>query len=156
MLKQTGAKRRVNSSQEQTHVRKRMWSTRVLGKYWALQLPGTALLILILYLLRDRLEIPTWLLWSIVAGWVVKDILLYPLLWRSYDPGYPMTAHAMEGAHGVVVERLDPSGYVRVRGELWRAELADGSRPVKEGERIRVEAMKGLTLLVQREDEENI
>ena len=129
-------------------VERRLWSARVLGKYWALQVPGTVLLILMLHLLQDYLSIPTWLLWSIVGFWVLKDVVLYPIVWRSYDPGYPAMLHSLEGEQGVATERLDPSGYVRVHGELWRAELARGARAVDKNERIQVQAMRGLTLIV--------
>ncbi len=130
----------------------RIWNARVLLRYWLLQLPATALLILILVLLRDRLEIPGWVVWSIVAIWVMKDALLYPLVWRSYDVAYPVTANAMEGAYGVATERIDPTGYVRVRGELWSAELMDGAPPIDKGERVLVEMRREFVLLVRPRD----
>ncbi|NIO42199.1 MAG: hypothetical protein GTO41_19820 [Burkholderiales bacterium] len=133
-------------------VERRLWSARVLGKYWALQIPGTVLLVVILHLLQDRLGLSTWLLWGIVGFWVAKDVALYPVVWRSYDPGYPATLHSLDGARGVATERLDPAGYVRVRGELWRAELVHGARAVKKGERVRVQSMRDFTLLVIPED----
>lgn len=129
-------------------VERRLWSARVLGKYWAFQIPGTVLLIVILHLLQDRLDLSTWLLWGIVGFWVAKDVALYPVVWRSYDAGYPATQHSLDGARGVATERLDPSGYVRVRGELWHAELARGARPVDKDEPVQVRAMRGLTLIV--------
>ena len=124
----------------------------MLLRYWLLQLPGTALLVLLLVLFRDRLEIPTWMFWSIVTIWVAKDVLLYPLVWRSYDTAYPGTAHSMEGAYGVATERIDPKGYVRVRGELWRAELVDGVAPIDKGERVLVEMRRDFVLLVKPRD----
>jgi membrane protein implicated in regulation of membrane protease activity len=111
-----------------------------------------ALLVLILVLLRDRLQIPDWALWSIVAVWVAKDALLYPLVWRSYDTAYPVTAHSMEGAHGVATERIDSTGYVRVRGELWRAELTDSAPPIDKGERVLVETRRDFVLRVRPRD----
>ena len=145
MSKRTLSEHRVISPKA---IEKRLWSARVLGKYWALQIPGTVLLIVILHLLQDRLGLSTWLLWGIVGFWVAKDVALYPVVWRSYDAGYPATQHSLDGARGVATERLDPSGYVRVRGELWRAELARGARPVDKDEPVQVRAMRGLTLIV--------
>jgi membrane protein implicated in regulation of membrane protease activity len=130
----------------------RIWNARVLLRYWLLQLPATGLLILILVLLRDRLSIPDWVLWSIVAIWVAKDALLYPLVWRSYDVAYPVTAHSLEGAHGVATERIDSTGHVRVRGELWRAELTAGAPPIDKGEHVLVETRRDLILLVRPRD----
>lgn len=127
---------------------RRMWSASVLGKYWALQLPEAALVIVILLLLQEWLGFSTWLTWSLVGLWVAKDAALYPFVWRSYDPGYPTTLHSLDGERGVATERLDRSGYVRVRGELWRAELAPGARPVDKDEPVRVEATRGLRVIV--------
>ncbi|MDH3412232.1 MAG: NfeD family protein [Gammaproteobacteria bacterium] len=127
---------------------RRMWSASVLGKYWALQLPEAALVVVILLLLQAWLGFPTWLTWSLVGLWVTKDAAFYPFVWRSYDPGYPATLHSLDGEHGVATERLDRSGYVRVRGELWRAELDRGARPVDKDEPVQVQATRGLTVIV--------
>jgi membrane protein implicated in regulation of membrane protease activity len=125
-----------------------MWSAQVFGKYWLLQLPEVALLVIILLLLQQGFGIPAWVIWSVVALWIAKDAALYPLLWRSFDPEYPAMSHSLDGEHGVATERLDPSGYVRVRGELWRAELARGARAVDKDERVQVQEMRGLTVIV--------
>jgi len=125
-----------------------MWSASVLVKYWLLQLPETALLVVILLLLQQWFAIPTWVVWGLVGLWVAKDAALYPFVWRSFDPAYPATQHSLDGEHGIATERLDRCGYVRVRGELWRAELAHGARPVDKDERIQVQQMRGLTLIV--------
>jgi len=125
-----------------------MWSAQVLGKYWLLQLPELALLVVVLLVLRDWQGLPAWLAWSVVGLWLAKDAALYPFVWRSYDPGHPATLHSLDGEHGVATERLDRSGYIRVRGELWRAELAPEARPVDEGEPVQVQATRGLTLIV--------
>lgn len=85
-----------------------MWSGRVLAKYWALQLPATALVIMVLL----GVGLPQWMLWAIVAVWVAKDAILYPFVWRAYDPVDPAALpYPMQGAKGVAVDRLDPSGW---------------------------------------------
>jgi membrane protein implicated in regulation of membrane protease activity len=132
--------------------RRRMWSSAVLVKYWAIQLPLTALAIAILLLVEDHLEWPQWIVWTLVAVWVAKDAILYPLVWRAYDPSDPAALpYPMEGARGIAIDRIDPSGRVRVSGELWRAELSRGARRIEEGETVQVNARRGLTLLVERE-----
>jgi membrane-bound serine protease (ClpP class) len=50
---------------------------------------------------------------------------------------------ALVGTTAVVADE----GWVRVAGELWRARGAEGARP---GERVTVEGVDGLTLLVRR------
>jgi membrane-bound ClpP family serine protease len=129
-----------------------MWSPKVFAKYWALQVAGTALIALILVVLQEPLAIPTWLVWTIVALWVLKDAALYPFVWRSYDPDYPSML-SIEGEVGVATDRIDPSGPVRVRGARWRATLAHGARPVDKGEAVRVWERRGLTLVVAALDD---
>jgi membrane-bound serine protease (ClpP class) len=45
---------------------------------------------------------------------------------------------------------LDPEGQVWIEGALWRARLGDGGR-LRPGDRVRVEAVEGLTLVVRPE-----
>ena len=54
---------------------------------------------------------------------------------------------AMVGMTGVVVTTLNPSGQVKVQGEVWNAECPDGT--LKKGEKIVVTAVLGLTLIVK-------
>jgi membrane-bound serine protease (ClpP class) len=46
---------------------------------------------------------------------------------------------------------LAPEGQVWIEGALWRARLATGADGVQIGDRVRVEAVEGLTLVVRPE-----
>lgn len=46
---------------------------------------------------------------------------------------------------------LDPEGQVWIEGALWRARMAGGNGGVSLGDRVRVEAVEGLTLVVRPE-----
>jgi len=127
---------------------------RILVRYALLQLPGLALLVLILVFVQRWVDLPVWVAWGSIAIWVVKDAILYPFVWKAYDWDTPQGANSMVGARGIAKERLAPSGYVQVRGELWKAELMEGSPPLEKGERVRVERARGLTLIVKHIDEE--
>ncbi|HVL35049.1 MAG TPA: NfeD family protein [Burkholderiales bacterium] len=129
--------------------RRRMWSARLLVKYWLLQLPAIGLVLMILLAVEANLAWPRWVVWTLVAAWIAKDAILYPVLWRAYDLADPSALpYPMEGAIGVAVGRIDPSGLVRIWGELWRAELCAGARRIEPGETVQVTARRGLTLLV--------
>ncbi len=52
------------------------------------------------------------------------------------------------GEVGEARSPLDPEGQVFVEGTLWRARVADGRGRVAAGGRVRVDAVEGLTLLV--------
>jgi membrane-bound serine protease (ClpP class) len=53
------------------------------------------------------------------------------------------------GAGGEARSTIDPEGQVWVQGTVWGARLADGSGPVRLGDRVTVEAIDGLTLVVR-------
>lgn len=116
-----------------------------------LQLPALLLLIISLLALRHWSVIPSWVFWAGTAVWIVKDVLLFPFVWRAYDPDAPSAANAMVGRRGVAVQRLEPSGYIQVGGELWNAELEAGETTVEAGETVLVQEVRGLTLQVRRE-----
>jgi membrane-bound serine protease (ClpP class) len=55
----------------------------------------------------------------------------------------------MVGGEAEARSAIDPSGKVFMRGTLWSARLADGVSPVRFGDRVTVEAVDGLTLVVR-------
>lgn len=128
---------------------KKKWSSRILLRYWLLQLPALALLVLILVYAQRWVDLPAWIFWGSLAIWVVKDAVLYPFVWRAYDWDRSKDSNSMVGAKGIAKELLAPSGYVQVRGELWQAELAEGVQSVEEGELVLVQEVRGLTLIVK-------
>jgi membrane protein implicated in regulation of membrane protease activity len=128
------------------------WSTRVVVRYALLQLPALVLLALFLFIVRQWVDVPIWLIWSIVGLWVTKDVILFPLTWRSYDQRRFGRADSMVGLRGIAQDRLAPTGYVEVHGELWQAEVTEGGPPIEQGEEVRVQGIRGLTLIVQPEN----
>ena len=122
-------------------------NTRTAFKYTLVQLPSWLLMAAIMFLLRHWFALPLWLVWTVIAFWVAKDAALFPLMRRAYEPG-ERTFGSLIGERGTSRERLAPSGYILVRGELWRAEV-QGGRGVEAGEEVEVQATRGLTLLVR-------
>ena len=47
---------------------------------------------------------------------------------------------------------LDPEGQVFIEGALWSARLLDDGTSLRPGDRVRVESIDGLTLLVRPRD----
>ena len=130
------------------------WSARVVLRYTLLQLPAIALLVFVLLFIQRWVNIPPWVFWGSLTFWVAKDVILFPFVWRAYDWDRSGKQNAMVGAWGTTRERLAPSGYILVRGELWQAEVEGGGPPIERGERIKVQGMRGLTLLVTPADKE--
>lgn len=127
------------------------WSTRVVLKYLLFQIPGWILLILILLMADHWLDLRKLTMLSIVILWISKDLIMFPFVWRAYDQNSQRIVYRMIGERAVVKERLSPSGYVQVHGELWRAELMPDTTAVEKGRMVRVREVRGLTLIVQPE-----
>ena len=117
-------------------------------RYTLLQLPGYAMLILLLILLKRIVDFPEYIIWGALGLWVVKDIVLFPFVGRYYDPGYPKDWFSMIGQQGVVHKTLAPNGCVRIKGELWRAEALDADIAISTGQSVVVRKLRGLTLQV--------
>ncbi len=122
-------------------------------RYLLFQVPGYVLLMVSLLLIQQWKDLSPWIVWCLVALWVAKDVILFPFIWRSFDRENVKGKQSMTSMHGIAVERLVPSGYIRVRGELWRAEVIGGGWPIEKGETVRVEGVRGLSLLVVPEGE---
>jgi len=135
-----------------TKRKERSWTLRALVKYALLQIPGIFMVVVGAILARRWLDLPVWIVWVAVSIWVVKDIVLFPFLWRAYDnkprPGDP---YSMIGSQGIAQERLAPSGYALVGRELWRVEVMETGSPIEKGEAVRVREINGLTLMVEPE-----
>jgi membrane-bound serine protease (ClpP class) len=55
----------------------------------------------------------------------------------------------MVGGEAEARSAIDPTGKAFMRGTLWSARLAEGVGPVRFGDRVTVEAVDGLTLVVR-------
>jgi membrane protein implicated in regulation of membrane protease activity len=124
-------------------------SLRIVLKYFMLQLPGVVAFALVLLLVRHWMEFPGYLVWVLLGLWLCKDIFLFPILWRFYDPSQHPDRFRMIGRKGLAVTNLAPDGYVLVQGERWQAGIAEGETPIGQGEAICVTAINGLKLTVR-------
>jgi membrane-bound serine protease (ClpP class) len=57
----------------------------------------------------------------------------------------------MVGSTAVARTSIDPDGRVWLGGTIWSARLAEGATPIRLGDKVRVEAVDGLTLVVRPE-----
>ncbi|MGQ9646880.1 MAG: NfeD family protein [Thermodesulfobacteriota bacterium] len=124
--------------------------TRVFVRYALFQIPALVQLILILILIRQWVNLPGWFFWGAIAVWLAKDVILFPFVWRAYDRDRFKELHSLVGIEGIVEERLAPTGYIRVHGELWQAETIGPETCIERGERVRIRGIKGLRLQVEK------
>lgn len=121
-------------------------------RYLLFQVPGWILAAVILLGLMYWIGLTLWIAIGAFSLWVIKDLVFYPLLRKAYESSAKTGADQLVGLQGVARERLDPRGYVHVRGELWRAETEPADGPILAGSRVKVMAANGMTLIVAKED----
>lgn len=116
-------------------------------RYLLWQVPGWTLVGLVAAWASALTGLPPWAAAVGVLLFVAKDLLLYPVMKQTFRP----SEHGrLVGARGHAVEPLAPAGYVRVNGELWRAEHRSPT-PIAAGARVVVRDARGLTLIVDEE-----
>lgn len=122
---------------------------RVYLRYAFFQLPGLGLIIILLWWLTHKLDFPLIYSAAVFSLWLIKDIVMFPFLWRSYDNAPKNVLESMIGKQGTAVDDLDPYGYVRIGGEMWRGELLPGKAPVNKGDSVIVTGVDGLLITVE-------
>ena len=110
--------------------------------------PQWLLLALLAWTAHRVYDVPWWMGAGVVGLWILKDLLLFPVM-RHYYRSVP-SERRIVGAEAVTLSRLNPRGFVRVRGEIWQAESAnDAAGEIREGARVRVSDVRGLLVLVE-------
>jgi membrane-bound serine protease (ClpP class) len=93
-----------------------------------------------------RIRIVTLLPAVLVAAVVSVSVVRLAAQTRAHRP--TTGAAALLGARGSAETRIDPGGWVKVGGELWKAHA---EAPVEAGEMIRVTGIDGLELQIRKE-----
>lgn len=118
-------------------------------RYALLQIPGLLLVILLLTLGLQWGWITTTTATVVFLGWLVKDILLFPLYRPALRADAPPTgSEGMVGALGVCRTAVNGTGMVQIRGENWQCR-SDNGRRLAPGERVEVCAGEGMILTVR-------
>lgn len=119
-------------------------------RYTAFQIPGWLVAAGGGWWLHTTMDVPVWVASGVLVVWVIKDYAMFPVLRFAYEADDRARIEHLIGCEGTAIDPLDPTGYVRVRGELWQARLetagADG--PVTPRTLVTVTAVEGTTLLV--------
>jgi membrane protein implicated in regulation of membrane protease activity len=113
-------------------------------RYLVLQLPSWVVVAAGLIVLHWLTGWPAWIVPACTALYVAKDLVMYRFVRDTLRSPPPR----LVGVRGRAVEPLAPRGWVRVAGELWRAETRGA--PVEAGAEVVVREVHGLTLRVER------
>ena len=93
--------------------------------------------------------------------WVLVPTSITLTIWNVYTYKKTSATQSMKtapgftdmvGTQGEVVSRLNPSGHVKIRGELWAAEAEDGE--LKPGRQVVVVKQNGLKLTVRETNQD--
>ena len=126
-----------------------------LKRYTALSIVGTVFLVLAGIFMFDRSSDPTSIPAVAVASLVLGGFMMFVIERAGKARSRPVMTGWEEliGMTGEVRSTLDPVGQIFIDGALWRAELtpeATAHGPAAVGESVRVESVRGLTLMVVR------
>jgi membrane protein implicated in regulation of membrane protease activity len=117
--------------------------TGAFRNYLMAQLPGWGLAAFVVWALHGLVGLRLWLAFLLLAVWVVKDLVLFPVMRRFYEP--QPAARRIVGETGTAITAISPDGLVRIRAELWQARADE---QIAAGTPVRVLDIEGLTLLV--------
>ena len=126
-----------------------MTRSREIWVYVLWQLPGWCLTGSVALWVAALTGLPAWAAGALVGLVMLKDFALFPAMRVVFRP--PRVDERLVGARGRAVELLAPGGYVRVHGELWKAEARAAGRQIEAGTPIVVREARGLTLLVEED-----
>jgi membrane-bound ClpP family serine protease len=124
-------------------------SRHVILRYVAFQVPGFALACAVGVAIVTWLSVPVWAAATGVFLWTLKDVVMFPFVWRAYAPRVDGGPHDLRGRTG----RSDGDGFVRLGAERWRARAVEGFE-LGDGATIRVVELDGLTLVVEPAEDE--
>ncbi|MCR4403930.1 MAG: hypothetical protein NUW06_01310 [Candidatus Acetothermia bacterium] len=115
--------------------------------YMLLELGELLGIILLIVVITQFIRIPVWLAVAIPAGKLLKFLLVYPSVRRAGRQPVATGLESLLHKRGVVVDPLDPEGYVEIRGELWRARSIGSS--LAPGAQVEVCGLDRTRLLVK-------
>ena len=90
----------------------------------------------------------TWAVVLVAGATLLEVSQTLGWLWYSQRRAVQVGAEALLGKVVQVAEECNPYGHIRVQGELWRAQCAEGAL---RGDHVRIVGRDGLTLEVVRE-----
>ncbi len=92
---------------------------------------------------------------ALIALGILSGVTFYFVtrkVWAAHrDEPIRTGTEELVGSAAEARSSIDPTGRAWLAGTIWSARLADGATPVQAGDRVKVEAVDGLTLVVSPE-----
>jgi membrane protein implicated in regulation of membrane protease activity len=128
----------------------RDWTKKIILKYILFQIPSFLILIVILLLLDHWYNFGYFIIAGVLILWILKDSIMFPIVWKSYET----RAHKVSwqskiiNKEALVVEQINPEGYVRFNGELWKARCINDK--IDKDEKVVIKSIEDKTLVVTK------
>ncbi len=116
--------------------------------YILLELGELLAIIILLVVISRFIHVPLWIAIAIPVGKFLKFIIVYPLVRRSVRQPIYSGMESLIGERGLATETLNPQGYIKLRGELWKAVSNEG--PIPSGTQVEVCRLERTRLVVKR------
>ena len=97
----------------------------------------------------QRVSVPLVISVGIILGLGFFIIVGFAI--RAQRAPIRMGVEALPGRVGTARTDVEQSGQIQVGAELWSAEAADGTAPIKKGDRVEVVSVEGLRLRVRKQ-----
>ena len=97
----------------------------------------------------QRVSIPLVVTVGVIIGLGFAILLGFGL--RAQSAPITMGQDTLIGVSGIARGNIDPLGQVQLKSELWSAERVEGSAPIYSGDRVIVESIEGLRLIVRKD-----
>ncbi|KAA3613094.1 MAG: hypothetical protein D8M58_12355 [Calditrichaeota bacterium] len=116
-------------------------------RYILFQIPELLVTFLVLIIIHHFLEFPFWIVWVVMAGAIIKDVIMFHYTWTAYIVHSPEDYANVKGKSCIAVEDFEEKGMVSINGELWKAR---SENPVIKDDKLIVQKIDGLELFVKK------
>lgn len=123
---------------------------KVIIRYSLFQIPSLLIVMLLVFSVNHWYRLDNVIIMIIILLWILKDILIFPFVWKAYCHKDRDKSKTILNEIGTAIDTINPKGYVKIRGEIWQAELDDIGIPICQGESIEVVEINGLKLKVRK------
>jgi len=124
---------------------------KIIIRYSLFQIPSLLVVIFLIFTVNHWYPLGDLLKIVIILLWALKDILMFPFVRKAYSQKDRDKSKSILGETGVAIEVINPKGFVKIRGEIWQAELTENDIPILKGDRVEVVNIDGLKLKVQKQ-----
>ena len=123
---------------------------KIIIRYSLFQIPSLLIVTLLVFTVNHWYILDNAIIVMIILFWILKDILIFPFVWKAYSHKDRDKSKTILNQHGVAVDTINPKGFVKINGEIWQAELVELNDPINQGQPIEVVEIDGLKLKVRK------